>query len=81
MAKTELKTNTEAPEAVSPVAKKKEPESFEVSLDNFCSELSQSDKRVELIGGFHHTETKAGRMKDFGSAYLTRFLAFVNQPA
>jgi len=54
---------------------------FPLTLNEFCSRLSATDKRVELIGGFEHTERFAGRMKDVQSAYSDRFTAFANQPA
>jgi hypothetical protein len=52
-----------------------------LTLDEFCIRLSASDARVELIGGFHHTEAVAGRSKDVESAFRARFDEFVNQPA
>jgi hypothetical protein len=54
---------------------------FPLSLDEFCSRLSSSDKRVEMIGAFHHTEKAAGHNKDIESAYIARYSAFINQPA
>lgn len=58
-----------------------EPSEFPLTLDEFCSRLSVSDKRVELIGAFHTTEKAAGRSKDVESAYKARFTAFIKQPA
>lgn len=52
----------------------------EVTLDEFCTRLSKSDKRVELIGAFHHSEQSAGRIKDVESEYSSRFAAFINKP-
>jgi hypothetical protein len=52
----------------------------DVTLEEFCTRFSRSDRRVELIGGFHAVETKAGRFKDSESAFAARFLAFVNKP-
>ena len=54
---------------------------FPLPLDEFCSRLSATDKRVELIGAFHHSEKVAGRNKDNSSAYAARFVEFCNQPA
>lgn len=51
-----------------------------VTLDEFCTRLSTRDKRVELIGGFHFTETKANHAKDLEANYQARFDAFVNKP-
>lgn len=54
---------------------------FPLTLDEFCSQLSQVDKRVELIGGFHYTEKVAGRLKDTRAAYQARYVSFLTQPA
>ena len=56
-------------------------DAYELPLDEFCTRLSASDKRVEMIGGFHATEKKAGRLKDYETAYAARFAAFQTQPA
>lgn len=64
--------NTTAPEAV---------EAFPLSLDEFCARLSTSDRRVELIGGFHHSERAAGHTVDTEAAFAGRFVAFCNAPA
>lgn len=76
MAKTDLKTETSERAAPATPAKSGE---FPVTLDNFCVELSQTDKRVELIGGFHYTERLAGRYRDVASAYRLRFQAFTTR--
>lgn len=52
-----------------------------LTLEEFCSRLSTTDRRVELIGGFAFTEKAAGRTKDFEAGYRQRFAAFINQPA
>lgn len=52
----------------------------EVTLTEFCTRLSMTDKRVELIGGFEFTERVARRVKDAESAYRSRFNAFINKP-
>lgn len=54
---------------------------FPLSLDEFCTRLSATDRRVELIGGFHHEEVAAKRTKDLESAYRARFEAFTTKPA
>jgi hypothetical protein len=51
-----------------------------MTLEEFCTRLSKNDKRVELIGGFHHSELAAGRIKDAESEFQTRFAAFVTKP-
>lgn len=51
-----------------------------LALDEFCMRLSQSDRRVELISGFHFDEKVAGRLRDNEAAYKSRFDAFINKP-
>jgi uncharacterized NAD(P)/FAD-binding protein YdhS len=51
-----------------------------VTLNEFCTRLSMTDRRVELIGGFHFTETQAGRLKDAESNYQARYTAFLTKP-
>lgn len=53
----------------------------ELSLSEFCTRLSSSDRRVELIGGFERAERIAGRVKATESAYAARYAAFLSQPA
>lgn len=55
--------------------------SFPLTLVEFCTQLSSKDKRVALIGGFHHAETAAGTVKDTVAAFTARYEAFINQPA
>lgn len=52
-----------------------------VSLDEFCVRLSNTDRRVEMIGGFAASERAAGRTMDAESAFATRYAAFVTKPA
>lgn len=54
---------------------------FPLSLHEFCTRLSATDRRVELIGGFEHSERVAGRIKDTESSYAARFDAFIITPA
>lgn len=54
---------------------------FPLSLAEFCQRLSATDKRVELIGAFHHVEKAAGALQDTSANYSARFEAFANQPA
>lgn len=54
---------------------------FPLSLDEFCARLSASDKRIELIGAFHHVEKLAGNGQDTEGNFRARFEAFVTQPA
>ncbi|MEY8688440.1 MAG: hypothetical protein AB9M53_00990 [Leptothrix sp. (in: b-proteobacteria)] len=57
------------------------PEAIELTLEEFCTRLSVTDKRVELIGGFYSSEKRAGRVKDVETAFAGRFVAFATQPA
>lgn len=54
---------------------------FPLSLSEFCQRLSGADKRVELIGAFHHAEKSAGHGQDTEGNFRARFEAFANQPA
>lgn len=53
----------------------------EITLTEFCVRASQRDRRVELLGGFHAAETRAGRVKDTEEAFAARLTAFATQPA
>lgn len=57
------------------------PAAFPLSLDEFCTRLSGTDRRVEMIGAFAHEERAAGRLKDTEAAYRQRFAAFASRPA
>lgn len=52
----------------------------EVSLDEFCTRLSETVKSPEMIGGFHYTERAAQRMRGTSEAFKARFDAFCNKP-
>ncbi|MFW9606234.1 MAG: hypothetical protein ACMV0I_06760 [Pseudomonas sp.] len=56
-----------------------EPE-IQLSIEDFCSDLSLTCKRVELIGAFAHVEMTYGRQRDTESNYQARFEAFVGKP-
>lgn len=51
-----------------------------LSLADFCTRLSETVSRPELIGAFAHVEQKAGNVKDTAANYRTRFDAFINKP-
>lgn len=57
------------------------PTEFALSLDEWCSRQSATDRRVETLGAFHSVETLAGRTRDLPSAFAARLDAFANQPA
>ncbi len=71
------KNETAIPETETPPATA----SFSLSLDEFCTRLSQGDKRVELIAGFHHTELTANRVSDTESNYRARYTDFSKKTA
>lgn len=52
----------------------------DITLEEFCRRLSITDRRPELIGGFHFAEKAAGRVKDAESNFADRFQAFANKP-
>ena len=62
-------------------AKPEPVQDFPILLQDFCTGLSMSDRRVELIGGFEHQERTAGRVSDLPAAFAVRFAAFATQPA
>ncbi len=49
------------------------------TLDEFCVRLSLKDKRVHMIGAFHHSERRAGHARDTGSNFEARYVAFCNK--
>lgn len=67
--------NTSAETPVSPV--EAEPA---LSITDFCTRLSETVSRPELIGAFAHVEQKAQRLSDTAANYRTRYDAFINKP-
>lgn len=57
-----------------------QPVADHITINEFCTRLSKSDRRVELIGAFNFSEVQAGRIKDAEAAYQSRFTAFANRP-
>lgn len=53
----------------------------ELTLQEFCTRLSATEPRVELISGFDYDERASGRLKDTEEAYAGRYQAFINRPA
>ncbi|MNE61527.1 hypothetical protein D3C76_1597670 [compost metagenome] len=51
-----------------------------LTLTEFCTRLSQTERRVELIGAFEFDERSAGRLKDTAEQYGARFQAFITKP-
>lgn len=67
--------------AKEPVSKVTSEQSTPLTLNEFCIRLSVEDKRVELIGGFEHTERVAGRLSDTYENYSERYKKFTTQAA
>ena len=72
MAKSDSQEISSQPEA---------PRAFDQTLEEFCTQLSVTDRSVEMIGAFYASEKQAGRFKDLASSYSARYAAFKNQPA
>lgn len=51
-----------------------------ITLVEYCLLRSKTDKRVELIAAFNHTEQAAGVVKDTEAAFAARFTEFANKP-
>ena len=51
-----------------------------LSLTEFCTRLSETVKRPELIGAFHSNETRAKRVKATEAEFKKRYDEFVNTP-
>lgn len=71
----------QAQEQSVPVVKKDVAAEFPLSLEEYCARLSTTDRRAELIGGFHFSEKQSGRVKDTETNYKKRFAEFCKQPA
>lgn len=65
--------------AVAEGASNDKPAELLVSLDEFCSRLSESIRSPELIGAFFSVERSAGRMSDLPSVYQSRYDEFINR--
>lgn len=70
MAKSNTSETTTAPESA-PIL---------LSITDFCTRLSETVSRPELIGAFAAVEQRAGRVSDTAEKFRSRFGAFINQP-
>lgn len=66
--------------AISVPAKDASDPAFDVTLEEFCEQLSSSITKPELIGGFYHQTKKRGFLKGSTAAFKEQFDAFKNQP-
>jgi hypothetical protein len=51
-----------------------------ITISEFCSRLSESLRKPELIGAFHSTEVAAGTVRATAQAFQAHFDEFVNKP-
>jgi hypothetical protein len=58
-----------------------EPVQFPVSLDEFCKNLSMSDRRVELISMFHFEQKHSGNVFGLPSKFRAAFADLEAQTA
>lgn len=61
--------------AVKPVV-----ETITVSLNEYCTRLSEKVIRPELIGAFASTERAAGKVSDTPENFQARYNSFINKP-
>jgi hypothetical protein len=52
----------------------------EISLDEFCLSISRTDRRVELLAGFHLDERAHGRLRGAASVYRQRLAEYAARP-
>jgi len=74
-----MSKNTDKTEQAAPAQPVED--SYALTLDEFCKQLSTKDKRVSLIGGFYASEKSSGKLKDTVANYSARYQAFSQQPA
>lgn len=69
----------EAPDAADAAVEAQEPV-VEITLTEFCTRLSETVRRPELIGAFEHASKAAGRLKATSEAFQAAFTKFRNKP-
>lgn len=52
----------------------------ELTLEEFCTRLSKTDRRVELIGGFHADAKVRRQLKDVDTGFLRAFENYCSRP-
>lgn len=52
-----------------------------ISLNEYCTRLSETVKRPELIGAFHATEKAAGHLAGLPAEFEQRYNDFITKPA
>lgn len=51
-----------------------------LTLTDFCTRLSETVRRPELIGAFEHIQKAAGGSRATEAEFRSRFTAFINKP-
>ena len=63
-----------------PVLGASEQQEFPLGIEEWCTQVSRNDQRVEMLGAFCAAERAAKRVKDLPSAYAARLTAFASAP-
>lgn len=53
---------------------------IKLTLNEFCTRLSETVNRPELIGAFASTERASGKASDTEAAFQDRYNSFINKP-
>jgi len=78
MAEKDSKTEKQPTPAA---AKSAPPKDFPISLEEFCKRASMTDKRVELLGGFHHHARSKKMLHARESDFAAEYAKFLTMPA
>lgn len=54
---------------------------YPLTIDEWCTQLSATDRRPELIGAFAAIESSAGRGVALPSVFAERYTKFIKTPA
>lgn len=76
MSKTSIQPTVEAASAAPAVSSP----DVSLSLTEFCTRLSETVRRPELIGAFEHIQKAAGGSRATEAEFRSRFTAFINKP-
>lgn len=52
-----------------------------ITLDEFCQRLSETERRVALLGAFHFEMKRQKRQTGLSSDYHAAYATFINAPA
>lgn len=56
------------------------PQTFELTLEEYCRRLSATESSVELVHGFYTDEVRVGHRKDFSEAFDAALVDFKDRP-